>query len=206
MQKTILIDGGYYNITNPQFNQRQLIVKKKSTMKKVLMFASMLAFVACGGGEQPTATEAESTESPATEVVEDDAVEDEDEDAGVVEIQLKTIGETMADMEFSPKQVKVPAGSSVVVILDNEAEAGAMIHNFVLIKRGSADEVYPLAIEAGPDNDYVPADNDNVIAYTPMANPGETVKVEFDAPEAGIYQFICTYPGHASMKGIFVVE
>ena len=175
-------------------------------MKKVLMFASMLAFVACGGGEQPTATEAESTESPATEVVEDDAVEDEDEDAGVVEIQLKTIGETMADMEFSPKQVKVPAGSSVVVILDNEAEAGAMIHNFVLIKRGSADEVYPLAIEAGPDNDYVPADNDNVIAYTPMANPGETVKVEFDAPEAGIYQFICTYPGHASMKGIFVVE
>lgn len=205
MQKTILIDGGYYNIINPQFNQRQLIVKKKSTMKKVLMFASMLAFVACGGGEQPTATEAESTESPATEVVEDDAVE-EDEDAGVVEIQLKTIGETMADMEFSPKQVKVTAGSSVVVILDNEAEAGAMIHNFVLIKRGSADEVYPLAIEAGPDNNYVPADNDNVIAYTPMANPGETVKVEFDAPEAGIYQFICTYPGHASMKGIFVVE
>ncbi len=173
-------------------------------MKKVLMFASMLAFVACGGGEQPTATEPESTEYPATEVVEEDAVEDED--AGVVEIQLRTVGETMADMEFSPKQIKVAAGSSVVVILENEAEAAAMIHNFVLVNRGTADEVYPLAIEAGPDNNYVPTDNENIIAYTPMANPGESVKVEFDAPEPGIYQFICTYPGHASMKGIFVVE
>lgn len=169
-------------------------------MKKVLMFSSMLAFVACGGGEQPTSTESESTKTPATEVV-----EEAEEEQAVVEIQLRTVGETMADMEFSPKQIKISAGSSVIVILENEADAAAMVHNFVLIKRGSADDIYPLAIEAGPDNGYVP-DHEAIIAYTPMANPGETVKVEFDAPEAGIYQYICTYPGHASMKGIFVVE
>ena len=175
-------------------------------MKKVLLFSTMVAFIAaCGGGEQPESTTTETTESiESTEPV-DEASETAEEEGGVVEIQLTTVGETMADMEFSPKQVRVGAGSTVRVVLDNVAEAAAMVHNFVLVERGSADEIYPLAIEAGPDNNYVP-EHDAIIAYTPMANPGEVVEVEFEAPAAGIYQFICTYPGHAAMKGIFVVE
>ncbi|MCH8547004.1 MAG: hypothetical protein LAT54_09750 [Cryomorphaceae bacterium] len=175
-------------------------------MKKAFLFSGLIIFLAaCGGGSQPETSTTESTESSESTEVVDDAPETVEEDGGMVEIQLTTVGETMADMEFSPKQVRVGAGSIVRVVLDNVAEAAAMVHNFVLVERGSAEEIYPLAIEAGPDNNYVP-EHDAIIAFTPMANPGETVEVEFEAPAAGIYQFICTYPGHASMKGIFVVE
>lgn len=175
-------------------------------MKKAFLFSGLIIFLAaCGGGSQPETSTTESTESSESTEVVDDAPETVEEDGGMVIIQLTTVGETMADMEFSPKQVRVGAGSIVRVVLDNVAEAAAMVHNFVLVERGSAEEIYPLAIEAGPDNNYVP-EHDAIIAFTPMANPGETVEVEFEAPAAGIYQFICTYPGHASMKGIFVVE
>ncbi|MCC5916682.1 MAG: cupredoxin domain-containing protein [Cryomorphaceae bacterium] len=175
-------------------------------MKKVIVLAGMFLAAACGGNEaskdesQPKAPSAKETTPKATEDTQSEFTEGE-----IIELQLRTTGETMADMEFEPKQLKVPAGSTVKIILDNVAESGAMVHNFVLIERGKSEEIYPLAQEAGAENNFVP-DHPSVLAYTPMAQPGETVKVEFEAPASGIYQFICTYPGHASMKGIFIVE
>jgi uncharacterized cupredoxin-like copper-binding protein len=171
-------------------------------MKKLLVLAGFIVFTACGGGanEETTTNESAPEVEETTEVADDNAGDDE-----VIVINLTTTGETMTDMAFEPKQVKVPAGSTVRVVLDNVAEAHAMIHNFVLIDRGSSEEIYPLAIEAGPNKNYVP-DHSGIYAATPMANPGEKVEIEFTAPSAGIYQYICTYPGHASMKGIFVSE
>lgn len=174
-------------------------------MKKVIVLAGFMALSACGGGNE-SAPARETTTAP--EVEETTTMEEAEADAEEMEtivINVTTTGETMMEMAFEPKQIKVPAGASVRVVLDNVAETHGMIHNFVLIARGSSEEIYPLAIEAGPDNQYVP-EHPSIFAATPMANPGEVVEVEFTAPPAGIYQFICTYPGHASMKGIFVSE
>ena len=47
-----------------------------------------------------------------------------------------------------------------------------------------------------------------IIAYTGMAGPDETVTVEFTVPEIpGKYEYICTFPGHylAGMKGILII-
>ena len=40
-----------------------------------------------------------------------------------------------------------------------------------------------------------------------MIGGGESVTIEFDAPEAGTYDFLCTFPAHfAMMKGKFIVK
>ena len=47
----------------------------------------------------------------------------------------------------------------------------------------------------------------NVIAYTDLVGGGQTTSVEFNAPDAGTYDFLCSFPGHyAIMKGKFIVE
>ena len=40
-----------------------------------------------------------------------------------------------------------------------------------------------------------------------MIGGGQSDTIEFDAPEPGTYDFICSFPGHYSvMKGKFIVE
>ena len=54
-------------------------------------------------------------------------------------------------------------------------------------------------------SEYV-ADIPTIIAASGLAKPGKTVVLEFEAPEAGSYYFICTYPGHwEKMTGVFKV-
>ena len=60
-----------------------------------------------------------------------------------------------------------------------------------------------------PDTAFVsPKSKAQIIAASPLAGGGETVTVEFTAPAAGKYQFICTFPAHfqAGMVGQLIVE
>ena len=62
------------------------------------------------------------------------------------------------------------------------------------------------AVQAGGDKNYVPEDP-NLIAASDMAQPGETVVLEFDAPKKGNYEFFCSYPGHSQMmRGYLFVK
>lgn len=174
-------------------------------MKRIIsMLAVALVFSSCGGGD--------SEEAPAKKM-EDKAVETEkpadkkpDEKPMAVTLEVKAVGETMTDMAYEPKRLEVAPGAMVTIKLVNTAAAEAMIHNFVVINFGKQDEVSQAGLAAGPDKDYIP-ENDNIIAHTPLAHPGETVEVQFKAPmETGTYQFICTYPGHTTMKGVLLVK
>ena len=81
-----------------------------------------------------------------------------------------------------------------------------MIHNIVFVKYGTRKEVAMQSMNAGPEQKYV-AKGPDVIAYSDLADPGETVTLEFEAPKKGNYEFICTYPGHAEMmRGYFFVK
>ena len=60
---------------------------------------------------------------------------------------------------------------------------------------------------ASKSNDYIPEGTIEVIAHTKMIGGGETTVIEFVAPEAGTYTYICSFPGHyAMMKGKLIVE
>ena len=62
---------------------------------------------------------------------------------------------------------------------------------------------------AARDTTFVsPKSKAQIIAASALAGGGETVTVEFTAPAAGKYQFICTFPAHfqAGMVGQLIVE
>lgn len=125
---------------------------------------------------------------------------------GEVTLTIKVIGNSMADMAYEPMSAAVKAGDKVTLNLVNENSAEGMLHNWVLVKLGSGQEVATAGIAAGADKLYVP-ENDNVIAASGLANPNETISLEFVAPAAGSYNYICTYPGHfPKMIGKLIVE
>ena len=123
----------------------------------------------------------------------------------LVEITIRTTGNTLNEMSYDLKEISVKEGSRLKITLINQAQDSAMIHNIVFVYDGTRNATAMAGLKAGPDKEYVP-DLPTVIAASGQARPGETVVLEFDVPEAGSYYYICTYPGHwERMTGVFKV-
>ncbi|MDZ7847525.1 MAG: plastocyanin/azurin family copper-binding protein [Owenweeksia sp.] len=181
-------------------------------MKRLFSSLVLLAMLAaCSGpAEQPAeegSTDSKSEAAKGGEMEMNSEMESETaEPEGSVTLNLKAVGETMTTMAYEPARLQAPAGAKVTLVLDNTAKSEAMIHNAVIIQAGKQKQVTEAGLAAGPDKDYTPA-SPFIVAATEMAKPGETVEVTFTAPdEPGTYQYICTYPGHTSMKGLLVVK
>ena len=124
----------------------------------------------------------------------------------IEEFTVRALGNTMAEMKFDIPNITAKEGSKVKITLINESIDPAMIHNIVFIKYGTRKEIAMEAIQSGMSTKYIP-NNINVIAGSDLANPGETIILEFDAPKKGNYEFLCTYPGHSEMmRGYFFVK
>lgn len=159
-----------------------------------LILAFAFAFAACGGSEQAPESEMEM-------------------EVGAEETEITSISITIQpdgdNMMYAEETITVTAGAEVTLIMENTATAPAMIHNIVVLTTNSDEDAnrVGMAAIAAMETDYIPED-DAILAYTPMANPGETVEVTFTAPsEPGNYRFICTYPGHfGTMQGVLIVQ
>ena len=166
-------------------------------MKKIALILSVTILISCGSSENKT-SDANTNDVNTTEIVENEK--------NWEEFTVGAIGNTMSEMKFDTKNITVKAGSWVRINLVNEGVDPAMLHNIVFVKYGTRKEVAKQSIEAGPDLQFVPKSTD-VIAYSDLADPGATVVLEFEAPEKGNYEFICTYPGHSEiMRGYFFVK
>ena len=122
---------------------------------------------------------------------------------GTAELNLGTVGETMA---YDTTSLTVKAGQKVHLVLTNHATSQAMKHNWVLVQPGKEDEVATAGMTAGEAAGYVPAGDAEVLASTPLSQPGGQVEVTFTAPAAGTYPYMCTYPGHyKTMHGTLTV-
>ena len=166
-------------------------------MKKTALILSVTILISCG-----------SSENKSSDVNTNDAntIETVEKEKNWEEFTVGAVGNTMSEMKFDKKNITVQAGSWVRINLVNEGGDPAMLHNIVFVKYGTRKEVAKQSIEAGPDLQFVPKSSD-VIAYSDLADPGETVVLEFEAPEKGNYEFICTYPGHSEiMRGYFFVK
>lgn len=112
-------------------------------------------------------------------------------------------------MQFDKQEIVVFEGQTVILTLQHTGTMSitAMGHNFVLLDKGvSISEFAKEALKA-KDNQYIPIEGKNVIAYTKMIGGGESTSVTFNAPEKGTYDFLCSFPGHYSiMKGKFNVK
>lgn len=112
-------------------------------------------------------------------------------------------------MQFAPREIRVKAGKAVRLIFEN---SDLMLHNFVLLRPGSGEEVGMLADQMAARVDavaraYVP-DSPQVLQATGLVAPGARAELKFKAPNvAGRYPYLCTFPGHwRVMRGELVVE
>ncbi|AMY08832.1 Auracyanin-A precursor [Luteitalea pratensis] len=128
--------------------------------------------------------------------------------AGAAKTFTVTAGDTM---KFAPAIIRVKAGDKVTITLKavSALPKMAMAHNFVLLKAGVDAAAVATAGSTARDTAFVsPKSKAQIIAASALAGGGETVTVEFTAPAAGKYQFICTFPAHfqAGMVGQLIVE
>jgi azurin len=126
--------------------------------------------------------------------------------AGTAEVALTPVGN---EMRYTQTEFTVAPGQTVHLVFNNTATSPAMRHNVVVLQQGSDVAAFGTAAVAAAATDYIPADMESqVIAHTPMSDPGQTVEVTFTAPDqAGDYPFLCTFPGHyVTMQGTMHVQ
>ncbi|NDD92443.1 hypothetical protein EBZ37_10195, partial [bacterium] len=126
-----------------------------------------------------TAPEVQASTAPAAAPVAVDPNKKPD-----FEFTIGTEGDAMA---FDKKEFEVKAGSLVKVTFKNNAAAGGLQHNLLVVKPGSEQAVANAGIQAGNDKGWTPAGDANVLAGTKLVNPGESDSVVFVAPAAGDY-------------------
>jgi azurin/glucose/arabinose dehydrogenase len=115
--------------------------------------------------------------------------------------------ETEPGMKYKQTYITVKAGAKVRLTFRNPDD---MQHNFILTSGKKGDKVGKAAADLGLKGlaeDYVP-NIDEVLVHTALVEPGAEDVIYFLAPaKKGLYEFVCTVPGHyQTMRGVLVVE
>jgi azurin len=181
-------------------------------MKRVFLMpamATLLFLASCGGNESSENTVTTDTTSameapaapqtPGADIPGIDSVQVTDH------IQL----EGMDNMKYDKTLFKIKAGQDVKLTLKNAGKLPkeAMSHNVVVLAQGTDIQAFgEAAVAARPD--HIPAAMaSDVIAHTKLLGPGESDTITFKVADPGVYDFICSFPGHfGTMRGKIVVE
>jgi azurin len=114
-------------------------------------------------------------------------------------------------LAYDTKEFKVKAGQKVKLTFNNTHPAVPQPHNVVIAKPGTKDKLLGLAMAmaAAPDGmakGFIP-DSTDILFKTKLLQPNTNEVIEFTAPAAGDYPYLCTFPGHGMlMNGIMKVE
>lgn len=181
-------------------------------MKKLFFVPAVAAvffLASCGGNnsndENTTATEDTTTTSPATEAP----------GADIPGIDTVSVTDHISltgsdDMKYDKTLFKVKAGQKVTLDFKNVGKqpAAAMSHNVVILQQGTDVQKFgEAAIPAASTGHIPPSMTDDVIAHTKLLGPGESDQITFTLPDPGVYDFICSFPGHfGTMNGKIVAE
>ena len=127
----------------------------------------------------------------------------------VAEITIKP--DVTNPLAYDTKSFTVKAGQKVKFTFNNTHPAVPQPHNWVLGKPGTKDKLLaaamgimtdPKALEKG----YIPESPD-ILFHTKLLQPNTSETLEFVAPAAGDYPYLCTFPGHGIlMNGVMKVE
>jgi len=192
---------------NPEF--RIFIVLKLKEMKyKITLALGLLFLVSCGKDQQVNTLQKTSKETKVVTTKKKNKTEDKTVVVDANGVANVTI--TSNDgMRFDVRKINVSSGQKVRVTLTHTGKLDKRImgHNVVFLTNGVKPSAFAVKAAAARDNDYIPKGTTEVIAHTKMIGGGETTVIEFIAPEAGTYNYICSFPGHyAMMKGKLIVE
>jgi uncharacterized cupredoxin-like copper-binding protein len=123
------------------------------------------------------------------------------------EVDADLLLETEPGMKYKQNYLTVKAGSKVRFTFRNPDD---MQHNFVLTSGKKADKVGQVAGTMGLKGvakGHIP-DIPEVLVHTSLVEPDTEEVIYFEAPaQPGIYEFVCTVPGHyQQMRGVLRVE
>ncbi len=180
-------------------------------MKKLFFLpaaAAMLFLASCGGNsssDETTATE-DTTTAPA-------AAEAPGSDIPGIDTVTVTDHITLTgndQLQYDKTLFKVKAGQKITLDFKNigTQPAAAMSHNVVILQQGTDIQKFGEAAVPAAATAHIPDSmKDDVIAHTKLLGPGESDQITFTLPDAGVYDFICTFPGHfGTMHGKIVAQ
>ncbi len=159
--------------------------------------AAATAAAAPAAAEAPASNTAAATAAPAAASAE------------VIEITLKP--DTANPLAYDTKEFTVKAGAKVKLTFNNVHPTVPQPHNIVIGSAGSKDKLMGLAMQmaTAPDGmakGFIP-EAPEILFHTKLLQPNETETIEFTAPAAGDYPYLCTFPGHAVlMNGVMKVQ
>ena len=115
-------------------------------------------------------------------------------------------------MQFDLKSFEVESGQKIELTFKNIGKIPkiAMGHNLVILKKGvSAVAFGQKAMVAGANATNALPDSvkGETFVATKLLGPADSETINFTAPEAGDYEYVCTFPGHcAMMRGVMKVK
>jgi azurin len=185
-----------------------IVLKLKEMKYKITLALGLLFLVSCGKDQQVNTLQKTSKETKVVTTKKKNKTEDKTVVVDANGVANVTI--TSNDgMRFDVRKINVSPGQKVRLTLTHTGKLDKRImgHNVVFLKNGVKPSAFAVKSAAARDNDYIPEETTEVIAHTKMIGGGETTVIEFIAPEAGTYNYICSFPGHyAMMKGKLIVE
>jgi len=122
--------------------------------------------------------------------------------------QTKITVESNDQMKYNVSQIKVKVGETVTLTLKHVGKMPiqAMGHNLVILQKGTNVASFAQSAVNSKNTGYVP-NSKSVIAATKLIGGGQSSTITFKIPAKGVYDFICTFPGHFTvMKGKLIVE
>jgi len=127
-----------------------------------------------------------------------------------LDVKVFTIKAVPEQLKYDIAKLVVEAGKPFEVIFENP---DGMPHNLVFVMPGTMQDVATAVQTQAPDKldskgrAYVPENDSRVFAATKLVEAGKSETLQITAPEKeGVYQFVCTFPGHwAVMKGELIV-
>ncbi len=191
-------------------------MRKSLLILSAILSAVILLAIACGSDEAdpdatataappatiPVGTRATEPPPPPTAVPAADTPVPSGGSGGAAQLAIDVQGDAL---QFDVASLTATAGSEVVVTFNNSSSVNS--HNFAIVEAGTKDAVATDGLAAGQNNNWLPVDDSRVIGATILLGPGESGQATFTAPAAGVYQFVCTFPGHNfTMFGEFIVN
>ena len=116
-------------------------------------------------------------------------------------------------IQYDRSELVVPAACTEItltLIHTGRLPVEQMGHNWVLTRTAAYKRVAQQGMRAGLENDYLPPDDERIIAATDVIGGGERTSVTFDVSrlEPGAdYTYFCSFPGHYGvMNGRLIVR
>ncbi|WP_184547791.1 plastocyanin/azurin family copper-binding protein [Mucilaginibacter sp. FT3.2] len=114
------------------------------------------------------------------------------------------------DMHFDKELFKIKSNQKIVLRLKNVGSQRGMpmSHNVVILQKDTDIATFAEEARSAKAKDYIPSKfASSIIANTKQVSAGKSDETTFTIPKAGVYTFICSFPGHwGSMQGQIIVE